>query len=60
LVGHVHAWHAAGQPAAELVVDRAAKRQDLQQLRIGLVVMTLFGLLPLVVTGFEFAPVNMF
>jgi len=36
-------------------VDRAAHRQDLRKVRIGLVVMTLLGLAPLVVRGFEFA-----
>jgi cytochrome c oxidase subunit III len=41
-------------------VDRAAKRQDLRQVRIGLVIMTLFGLVPLVVRGFEFAHANVF
>jgi cytochrome c oxidase subunit III len=36
-------------------LDRAAKRQDLHQVRLGIVVMTLLSLAPLVVRGFEFS-----
>jgi cytochrome c oxidase subunit III len=39
-------------------VDRAAKRQDLRRVRIGLVAMTLLSLAPLVVRGFEFADLD--
>lgn len=39
-------------------LDRVAKRQELGKVRIGLVVMTLLGLAPLVVRGFEFAALN--
>ncbi|MBW8723718.1 MAG: cytochrome c oxidase subunit 3 [Inquilinus limosus] len=36
------------------LVDRWAKQQDLRKVRIGMVVMSLFGIVPLVVRIFEF------
>lgn len=41
-----------------ILIDRWARQEDLRKVRIGLVGMSVFGILPLVVRGFEFAGLN--
>ena len=41
-----------------ILIDRWARREDLRKVRIGLVGMSIFGILPLVVRGFEFGGLN--
>ncbi len=40
------------------LVGRWAEREDLRKVRIGLVIMSVLGIAPLVVRGFEFAALN--
>ena len=40
------------------LVGRWAKREDMGKVRIGLIVMSVLGIVPLVVRGFEFAALN--
>jgi heme/copper-type cytochrome/quinol oxidase subunit 3 len=41
-----------------IVVSRWAERQDLRKVRIGMVVMSVFGLVPLIVRAYEFPALN--
>jgi cytochrome c oxidase subunit III len=41
-----------------ILIDRWARREDLRKVRVGLVGMSIFGILPLVVRGFEFGGLN--
>ncbi|HEU0149605.1 MAG TPA: cytochrome c oxidase subunit 3 [Bradyrhizobium sp.] len=41
-----------------ILVSRWAERQDLRKVRIGMVVMSVFGLVPLIVRAYEFPALN--